>query len=775
QSREDDYVNISLDRLWEIFGATTYSPLRDIKDVYDALVAANVGQTQGASHVCNLDDLDMLFVLHGVYYDMDNDRHYDCNEEVGRAADNYWHGHPTRRDAPLAEAYISVDFSGLGLTTPVTLTVDTAFTGASYLDFAYTVALTQAQNSLVYIEPPPAARIPATVTLGAYTGNRYSANNLVVSNDAYWQLVDAAPVTGSVVLTHTFEMVGPAPQILDVQPLTLTNDAPQTLSITLDEAQDGARVWLGYHRLAAVNCLSSTMLQATVPAGMTPGAYTVRVANPGTALATYAEMVQIVYPSDARNVMRITHGVGAPGDEVQVYVDADTQDAMTGIQLRVNFPADTLILMEPPVEAYRSQYLSSFDYSTPSLGSLILLWTGNSNEAIPSGQGTLAEFTFRIAENAVLDTAYPLAFDQAILSDNQGNALPVTAISGEVQVCTDCFAGVRAGDANGDGDINVLDYYRVLNIILGLSSPSSEEQYAADANGDGQINVLDLISIVLTILSGNGRGYTATPEVMALTNVESSVILTLPTVPAVHGDTVTLPLTLTNEMDVAGLEVHLAYSEALTLTDIVATQRTEHMRLDTMMGAPGIAGFVLSSLSGRTIPPGSGAAVTLIFETTPDTVLSPLCLTEAVAGDAQGQPLAVHWFDLVLSAGQEQEAQPGDSVYYAHTLTNQADTTDTVMLAAISSEGWSVNFVSPAYPGGTASLPVHLGIGQTTIFTLNVSVPTGIVANRVNTTTITATSLGDPAVSVSVFDVTVVKDVDVKEYIYLPIVLRNQS
>ena len=62
----------------------------------------------------------------------------------------------------------------------------------------------------------------------------------------------------------------------------------------------------------------------------------------------------------------------------------------------------------------------------------------------------------------------------------------------------DYFQTYDLGDANGDGNIDVLDVVSTVNIILGFS----EFTPAADLNQDGVVNVLDVISIVNIILGG---------------------------------------------------------------------------------------------------------------------------------------------------------------------------------------------------------------------------------------------------------------------------------
>lgn len=57
------------------------------------------------------------------------------------------------------------------------------------------------------------------------------------------------------------------------------------------------------------------------------------------------------------------------------------------------------------------------------------------------------------------------------------------------------------GDVNGDGEINILDIVRTVNIILDIGpDPTESELWAADLNSDGEINILDIVGIINIIL-----------------------------------------------------------------------------------------------------------------------------------------------------------------------------------------------------------------------------------------------------------------------------------
>ncbi|MFQ6093802.1 MAG: dockerin type I domain-containing protein [bacterium] len=63
------------------------------------------------------------------------------------------------------------------------------------------------------------------------------------------------------------------------------------------------------------------------------------------------------------------------------------------------------------------------------------------------------------------------------------------------------LAACTKGDADLNGEINVLDVVLAVNFILGQTQPDSIQFCAADFNSDGNINVLDLVMIVNKILN----------------------------------------------------------------------------------------------------------------------------------------------------------------------------------------------------------------------------------------------------------------------------------
>ncbi len=75
---------------------------------------------------------------------------------------------------------------------------------------------------------------------------------------------------------------------------------------------------------------------------------------------------------------------------------------------------------------------------------------------------------------------------------NPGSAILITTSAG---------SAVMPGDMNEDEQINVLDVVTLVNVILNVIEPTTNQLYAGDINGDENINILDVVTLVNMILS----------------------------------------------------------------------------------------------------------------------------------------------------------------------------------------------------------------------------------------------------------------------------------
>ena len=75
-----------------------------------------------------------------------------------------------------------------------------------------------------------------------------------------------------------------------------------------------------------------------------------------------------------------------------------------------------------------------------------------------------------------------------------------TSVIETVSVGESC-ASYILGDLNGDSIINVIDVVTLVNIVLGVVSPTNCQLEVADLNGDGVYNIIDIILVVNVIIS----------------------------------------------------------------------------------------------------------------------------------------------------------------------------------------------------------------------------------------------------------------------------------
>ena len=105
--------------------------------------------------------------------------------------------------------------------------------------------------------------------------------------------------------------------------------------------------------------------------------------------------------------------------------------------------------------------------------------------------------TFAVSEDAVEGDTLHLHFTRAVVSDVHAGPIPTTISDGFVIIGA---GGWLDGDANLDGEIDIVDVVFMANIIIEQVEPSFEQLQAADCNRDGTVNVLDLVGVVNLIL-----------------------------------------------------------------------------------------------------------------------------------------------------------------------------------------------------------------------------------------------------------------------------------
>jgi len=150
-------------------------------------------------------------------------------------------------------------------------------------------------------------------------------------------------------------------------------------------------------------------------------------------------------------------------------------------------------------------------YSQVMAGGLVDGWNINDLSAealVVSGDFWIGAKEFSSSKPFGLDTSSDLGNSYSRV----GSAGAWTFVPGNLgmRVYLDCGENCdeggdpvcTAGDVNSDGIINVLDIVATVNFVMGVASPTDDQQCAADFNEDGIINVLDIVQIVGSIVGG---------------------------------------------------------------------------------------------------------------------------------------------------------------------------------------------------------------------------------------------------------------------------------
>ena len=173
-------------------------------------------------------------------------------------------------------------------------------------------------------------------------------------------------------------------------------------------------------------------------------------------------------------------GIWAPGEEATIFVDlVNSGSAGYGWYPGAIISTDNSFVTVMSNDASNTFY--GIDAETTYQGMFYVL----ADEFIPLNY---SEVDFNISWG--YSTTAPCEEDDCVAQAN----LLYEAIIGQPSECS-------IGDVNSDGNIDVTDIIRMVNIIINFAAPPSESELcASDVNVDGSLNVLDVLSIVNYIL-----------------------------------------------------------------------------------------------------------------------------------------------------------------------------------------------------------------------------------------------------------------------------------
>ena len=172
-----------------------------------------------------------------------------------------------------------------------------------------------------------------------------------------------------------------------------------------------------------------------------------------------------------------------------------------GISVIANDDGELITASKERIRKY--QYFNS---SIQSDGALRLLAQATTTN-IAAGDGEICMVTVSVPED-MEEGEYPILFKEMriVEKDNTNHSPSPNLIQTKLVV-----SSYIPGDANGDGEIDAIDFNIIGNYILGFGQSQFNEK-AADINGDGEVDAIDFNMVANFILYGSYGGASASRE-----------------------------------------------------------------------------------------------------------------------------------------------------------------------------------------------------------------------------------------------------------------------
>ena len=167
------------------------------------------------------------------------------------------------------------------------------------------------------------------------------------------------------------------------------------------------------------------------------------------------------------------------------------------------------------------------------------------------------------------------------------------------------------GDADGDRNVQVTDYMKVMKLVLGTESveEGTVNFLRADANQDGKINNGDLVAVVNKILGI--RTVDALEQVLATNSMESVGEVKMAAVEGVASKKIAIQLSSTNKYAACQMDVNIPAGVTVTSSSIEGLQNHS---LYSAEQTDGTLRLVVSSLENAVMDTEGNATIYLEVE-----------------------------------------------------------------------------------------------------------------------------------------------------------------
>ena len=124
---------------------------------------------------------------------------------------------------------------------------------------------------------------------------------------------------------------------------------------------------------------------------------------------------------------------------------------------------------------------------------------GDSGYPVVTGDGQI-NFVVVLKDGYTLDSVTASGAYKNVKNTGVENTYRITKVSGAVTISvtteqSETPSGYILGDADGDGEVTILDATYIQRALVGVTLPTPCDEAAADVDGDGEMTIIDVTCI----------------------------------------------------------------------------------------------------------------------------------------------------------------------------------------------------------------------------------------------------------------------------------------
>lgn len=214
-------------------------------------------------------------------------------------------------------------------------------------------------------------------------------------------------------------------------------------------------------------------------------------------------------------------------------------------------------------------------------------------------------------------------------------------------------SSIIAGDANGDGTVNVTDIVETVKYIL--NNPSTSFNFAAaDVNGDGQVNVTDIVCMVSIIMSSGSNA-----RAFDMEDTTGSDWLTLDSEDG--GRTLSLCLANENSYVASQFDIHLSEGQQICDIQLNSSRMNGHVMTWSMTDEK-TCRVIIYSMANSNYKGNDGELLKIILTgNNGDVVVDNITFITPYMGSRQFDALYIEKTGIMMTIDNEQQA---NGVFY---------------------------------------------------------------------------------------------------------------